>query len=142
MAIDGAEYLVDNSAYNRLSYPTVRRKLEPLVTAGLVATCAALDLEALYSSRDPDDYEHQWDVRASVFRYVETDEQDWQAALAVQRELARRSQHRGPRIPDLIIAAVASRHDLMLIHFDSDFDRIVEVTGQRAEWVVPRGSVG
>jgi hypothetical protein len=29
----------------------------------------------------------------------------------------------------------------VLLHHDADLDRIVDVTGQPAEWVVPRGSV-
>ena len=29
-------------------------------------------------------------------------------------------------------------NDLVLLHYDADFDRIVDVTGQPAEWVVPR----
>ncbi|MCL4369147.1 MAG: VapC toxin family PIN domain ribonuclease, partial [Actinobacteria bacterium] len=51
-----------------------------------------------------------------------------------------RGQHRLP-IPDLVIAAAAESADLTVLHYDADFERIAEVTGQAHDWVVPRGSV-
>jgi predicted nucleic acid-binding protein len=44
-------------------------------------------------------------------------------------------------IPDLLIAAVAEQNDLLVLHYDADYDRIADITGQRTEWVVARGSV-
>lgn len=55
--------------------------------------------------------------------------------------LARRGQHRGASLPDLLIAAVAERAGLVVLHYDADYDLIARVTGQRMEWVVPRGSL-
>ncbi|MGQ3549024.1 PIN domain nuclease [Streptomyces rochei] len=136
------QYLVDNSAMNRMKYDSVQKRLGPLIAAGLVATCAALDLEALYSARNPAEYEKLRATRASILTYLDTTEEDWNQALDVQRSLAAKSIHRGPQVPDLIIAAVAFRHQLTLLHYDSDFDRIGELTGQPMEWVVPRGSAG
>ncbi len=31
--------------------------------------------------------------------------------------------------------------DLIVLHYDADFDRMATVTGQRSRWVVPAGSV-
>lgn len=42
---------------------------------------------------------------------------------------------------DLIIAAAAEAAGLVLLHYDSDFEIIAQVTRQPAEWVVKRGSV-
>ena len=61
-------------------------------------------------------------------------------ALQVQRLLAERSQ-RGRKIPDLLVAAAAESLDVAVLHYDSDFDLIASVTGQRCTWVVPAGSV-
>ncbi len=135
------QYLVDSSAIHRMKYEPVKKRLAPLIAAGFVATCSALDLEALYSARNPDEYEKLRATRAAIFTYLDTEEADWRQALDVQRSLAAKSIHRGPKIPDLVIAAVAFRHNLTLLHYDSDFDRIAELTGQPMEWVVPRGSV-
>jgi predicted nucleic acid-binding protein len=62
-------------------------------------------------------------------------------AIEVQTALARTGQHRGVPIPDLLIAAVAEASGLSVLHYDADFDRVAEITGQPVEWVVPRGSV-
>jgi predicted nucleic acid-binding protein len=39
--------------------------------------------------------------------------------------------------PDLLIAAVAERNVLTVLHCDQDFDLIPQVTGQPREWAVP-----
>jgi predicted nucleic acid-binding protein len=43
--------------------------------------------------------------------------------------------------PDLLIAAVAEREQVTLLHYNGDYDVIAEVTGQPMQWVVPRGTV-
>jgi hypothetical protein len=48
---------------------------------------------------------------------------------------------RSAGLPDLLIAAVAERERVTILHYDSDYDLIMEVTGQPAQWVVPRGTV-
>jgi predicted nucleic acid-binding protein len=62
-------------------------------------------------------------------------------ALAMHRELAAKSQHRHFRLPDLIIAATAEEHGATVLHYDADYDRIAEVTGQPVEWVATKGSL-
>ena len=49
--------------------------------------------------------------------------------------------HRQVKIPDLLIAAVAARNGLTLLHYDSDYDIIAGVTGQPTHWAAPRGSL-
>lgn len=58
----------------------------------------------------------------------------------MQRLLAAKHQ-RGRKVPDLLIAAAAEAKDLVVLHYDADFDRIAKVTAQGVEWVVPAGSV-
>jgi predicted nucleic acid-binding protein len=71
---------------------------------------------------------------------VETTAEHIQRARQVQRLLASRSK-RGRKVPDLLIAAAAERDRLVLLHYDSDFDLIAKVTGQRCQWVVPAGTI-
>ncbi len=52
-----AGFLIDTSAAARMRVAAVADRLEPLITGGLVATCAGLDAEALYSTRSPAEYE-------------------------------------------------------------------------------------
>ena len=126
---------------NRLKHDAVRARLEPLIQSGLVATCAVLELEALYSAQSPDDYERLRAQRNAIFSYVETGDDDWQEALKIQRTLASKSMHRVLKIPDSIIAVVAIRQRLTVLHYDSDFDHIAQCSTLSAEWVVPKGSV-
>jgi predicted nucleic acid-binding protein len=44
------------------------------------------------------------------------------------------------RLPGLLIAAVAEQERVTVLHYDSDYDVIAEVTGQHMRWVVPRGT--
>lgn len=62
------------------------------------------------------------------------------SAIEVHGALAERGRHRTVPIRDLIIAAVAERHRIGILHYDRDFDVIAEVTGQPVEWVVPCGT--
>lgn len=62
-------------------------------------------------------------------------------ALAIQAALADRSQHRGPTPSDLVIAAVAEMHRVVLLHYDRHFDAVTRSTGQPAMWLAPRGSL-
>lgn len=43
--------------------------------------------------------------------------------------------------PDLLVAAVAERERVILLHYDAGYDLIAQVTGQAVQWVVPRGTV-
>ena len=54
-------------------------------------------------------------------------------ALEVQLALADRGHHRGPSIPDLLIAATAELSRLTVLHVDRDFEMIAEITGQPHE---------
>ncbi|MGH1561446.1 PIN domain nuclease [Mumia sp. DW29H23] len=136
-----AEFIVDTSAFGRIPHvPAIEERLVNLMERALVATSAMLDLEALWSARDPDDYEQIRSFRGAILEYVETIDAHWQRALEVQRELAARSKHRSVKLPDLLIAAVAELDGLTLLHYDSDFEYVAEITGQSVEWVVPRGS--
>lgn len=132
-------YLADKSALARLHYTPVARRLGPLLVDGLVATTPIIDLEVLYSARSPADYEEILSERRALPSYDLTPEVT-DRAIDVQHGLARRGHHRVP-LPDLLIAAVAELNDLAVLHYDTDYDRIAEITGQRCEWVVPRGSL-
>lgn len=75
------------------------------------------------------------------YGWLPPNDADWRRALDVQSTLGHTGRARAVGLPDLLIAAVAEREQLTLIHYDSDFDIITNVTGQTAQWVVPRGSV-
>jgi predicted nucleic acid-binding protein len=70
-----------------------------------------------------------------------THDEDWRRALEVQASLWRTDRMRSVGLPDLLIAAVAEREHVTVLHYDSDYDLITEVTGQPTQWVVTRGIV-
>lgn len=108
---------------------------------GLVATCGVVDLEILFSARNRSEHELTREERHALPRLEITDAV-WLRAEEVQAQLARRGYHRSVPIPDLLIAATAEAHSVGVLHYEKDFDLIVEVTGQECDWVVPRGSAG
>jgi predicted nucleic acid-binding protein len=136
-----ARFLIDTSAAARMAHPTVRARLEPLITGGVVATCATLDAEALYSARSPDEYEQIRADRRVAYEYLPTDDEHWQRAFDAQRELARTGRHRAVGIADLLTAVLAAEHRLTLVHYDADFDTVADVIDFEQRWVGARGTI-
>jgi predicted nucleic acid-binding protein len=137
-----ARYLVDKSAITRARVGEVAEELERLQTAGLLAMCGVAELAILYSARSGTEHRKIEADLDSACERLYTEEEDFVRARAVQRELADAGRHRAVSLADLVIAAVAERHRVAVLHYDADFDLIAEVTGQAVKWVVPRGSVG
>lgn len=136
-----ATFLADKSALTRReTRPEVRDVLEPLLIAGEIATCGIVDLELLYSAKDRPTYRALVEALRGMPR-VAVEDAPFARALEVQAMLAERSQHRSVPLPDLLVAACAERAGLAVLHYDADFERIAELTGQRTQWIVPRGSV-
>jgi len=106
--------------------------------SGLLATCAIVDLEVLYSSRNLADYEEILQERRS-FDDAPITPEVMARAIELQDALAQRDQHRLP-IPDLVISAAAQVAGLVVLHYDADFERIAAAGGAPHEWVVRQGS--
>ena len=134
-----ARYLADKSALARFPIPVVAARLRPLMDDGLIATCAIVDLEVLYSARRLPDYEAVLEERRSLDTAPITPAV-MATAVELQHALARRGQHRVP-IPDLVISAAAKHSGLVVLHYDPYYGRIFEVGGADHEWVVPQGSI-
>jgi predicted nucleic acid-binding protein len=133
-------YLGDTSALARLSKPEVADRLGPLLESGLVARCTPTDLEAGFSSTSPASHRSMRELR-SAWPFIKMDQSVLDRAIDVQDALAHRSQQRGAKIADLLIAAAAAAGGLVVLHYDQDFDVIANVTGQSTEWIVPAGTV-
>jgi predicted nucleic acid-binding protein len=136
-----AQCLIDTSAAARMTHQLVRERLAPLIAGGVVATCATLDAEALYSARGPEEYERLWADRRAAHEYLPTEDGDWQRAFDAQRELARSGRHRAVGIADLLTAVLAAEHRLTLIHYDADFEIAAEVLAFDHRWIAPRGRI-
>lgn len=132
-------YLVDTSALKRLGRAEVRGVIEPLAVSGALGRARICDLEIGYSARNAEEWDQLVGALDALVA-IETTAAHLRRALQVQRLLAQRSQ-RGRKIPDLLVAAAAEELDVAVLHYDTDFDLITMVTGQRCVWVVPAGTV-
>jgi predicted nucleic acid-binding protein len=135
--------LLDNSAWARLGVLSDQRahEIADLVLAGRVGTCLPFLLEAGYSARnlgDRDALRSQLDAlpRFAIDADVERRADD------AQRQLTAIGHHRLPPV-DLLVAAVADRHELDVLHYDGDYDLIAERTDLSfgSVWVAPRGTI-
>ena len=141
MALTPATWLVDKSVLARVDIPTVADAVLPRVQAGQVGVALVTELEVGYSARSEADYDatrqNLLDLLIPVAMPIRAEER----ARELQRDLVLRGQHRGVSVPDLVLAAIADIEELTLLHYDADFDLMSSITGQPAEWVVPRGSI-
>ena len=132
-------HLLDSSVLTRLHHDAVREAIEGPAERGELGRAEISDLEIGYSARNATDWD-RLEEALRAFELVETTTEHVRRAKQVQRMLAAKHQ-RGRKVPDLLIAAAAESHSLVVLHYDADFDRIAAVTGQSCEWVVPAGSV-
>jgi predicted nucleic acid-binding protein len=135
--------LVDTSVWTRIAgRPEVAAAITAKLAAGqALCTCPLVDLELLRSARGPAEYDEWATTRARAYPSLPLMPAAGERALQVQRQLAHRGLHRAAKLPDLLIAAIAETAGATVLHYDSDYDRINEVTGQPTEWIVPRGSI-
>ena len=135
--------LFDNSAWARLAAVPQERidEIAGLIEAGRIATCLPFLLEAGYSARNRRDRDNLMAELAALPRFALDAEVERRAEDA-QRQLTKVGHHRLPPV-DLLVAAVADRHGLDVLHYDSDYDLIAERTNLSfgSVWVAPRGSI-
>jgi predicted nucleic acid-binding protein len=124
-----ARYLADKSVWARVRQPAILSVMNEYVERGLIGTCPIVELEILFSARTGPEHTH----------FPLTDEIA-RRTIEVQGLLAQRAQHRSVSIPDLLVAATAERFSLVVLHYDGDYERIAEITGQPTKWIVPAGT--
>ena len=136
-----ARYLADTSALARLYHPEVAAVLAPLIESGVVATCGVIEFELGWATRSSAEFDQVRADRSAGYEWLATRDEDWRRALDVQAALWRGGRMRSVGLPDLLIAAVAERERVTVLHYDGDYGLIAQVTGQTVQWVVPRGTV-
>jgi predicted nucleic acid-binding protein len=111
-----ARYIADKSALARLRLQSVRGSLGDLIEAGSVATCGVIEFELLWSNRSSEEFDDVYKDRNFGYEWLSTEDADWRRALSVQRELWSTGQMRTVPLPDLLIAAVAERNRVTVLH--------------------------
>lgn len=124
-------WIIDKSAPARLAVCTDPDLWSGRIERGLVRISNVTRLEIGYSAQSGEAARREFRETPLAAMPVEhLNPKIENRALEVQMLLADRGQHRGPSIPDLIIAASAELAGLHVLHVDKDFDTIPELTGQ------------
>lgn len=127
-------YLLDTSFLvaflRRNAPPRVLTRTTELVTEGLAAISGMVRMEILVGCRAPDDYDRV-SARLGALSALEMDDETWHLGGRLGFDLRRAGVTIG--VADLSIAATAIRHDAVLVHMDSDFERIARHSNLRTE---------
>lgn len=132
-------FLADTTALVLRRVAAVRQLLTPLLVERAVAICGVVELELGRGAKNRSDHDEFGELCSGLPRTPMTDAV-FRRAFEVQAALASRGHHR-MSVQDLLIAAAAEQAGLAVLHYDRDFERIAEVTGQPHRWVAPRGSL-
>ncbi|MFV0493809.1 PIN domain-containing protein [Mycobacterium sp.] len=140
-----AELLLDNSAFVRLATPTLpderSREIADAIEQRRVAVCLPFLLEAGYCVRTAADHDELL-RELLVLPMLHIDPETEGRAVDAQHQLARAGHHRLPPV-DLIIAALADRHGVGVLHYDHDYDTLATRTDLRfsSVWLAGRGTL-
>lgn len=136
MTATSGPWLIDKSALVRLAGSPDAADWADRIERGLMHITTVTLLEVGYSARDARDLEtglHRPPVASMPVQYATPAAED--RTVEVLRLLAARGHHRGPSIPDLMIAAIAENAGLTVLHYDKHFDLITEITDQPVEYL-------
>ena len=137
--------LLDNSAWARLADPALSddrvNEIADALEAGRIATCLPFLLEAGYSARTAREHDELF-AELLALPHFRIDQDVERRAVDAQRQLARVGHHRLPPV-DLLVASIADRHGLGVLHYDRDYDLLAEKTDLDIEsvWLAPAGSL-
>jgi predicted nucleic acid-binding protein len=139
------ELLLDNSAFVRLASPALEEQraheIADAMERRLVGVCLPFLLEAGYSARTATDHDELL-RELMTLPMLHIDPEVELRAVDAQGQLARAGHHRLPPV-DLIIAALADRHHVGVLHYDHDYDTLAARTDLRfaSVWLSRRGSL-
>ena len=136
--------LADTSAWvwTRAIGGDLREQFDEAMIDGRIATCAMVRMELLYSARNHREFS---DLRADLDALPDCSVAGAESnrAIDVYEMLACQGgmHHRAVKHADLLVATAAEAAGLTVLHYDEDYDRIAEITGQATRWLAPRGSL-
>ncbi|GAA0475502.1 ribonuclease VapC51 [Paractinoplanes deccanensis] len=135
-------FLVDTSAFYRLlRNPELQAVWQRHMRHGLLAVCEITELEIFHGARSRAHRDSLEKTLQESYRWIVMPESVWPRAKRVQQLLVDAGSHRSAGPVDLLAAAAAEEHGMVLLHYDADFHQIAAVTGQDVHWVAERGSI-
>ncbi len=137
--------LLDNSAWSRIVAGALDDERAATVAGWIeqrqIATCLPFLLEAGYSARSASDHKEIATTLGAFSRILLTVAVE-ELAMHAQQELAAVGHHRlAPT--DILIAACAHEAEAGVLHYDRDYDILVEHTTLdfKSEWLAPPGTL-
>ncbi len=128
------DWLIDKSALLRLGSSADAEKWANRIERGRVRLSTVTRLEVGYSARNGAALRSELTkppLASMPIEYLTPKIED--RAVEIQTLLADCGHHRGPSIPDVLIAATAELAGLIVLHVDKDFDLVTDITKQPCE---------
>jgi predicted nucleic acid-binding protein len=129
--------MLDTSALAQRGRVKVNERLRACLADG-AAVCDMVVAESLIRARSVEDLA----ARHQFFETIEVlpvDAEVWGRVFDLANLLAVAAK--AVATGDAVIAACAEANDLIVVHYDEDYETLGEVAGTSHEWVVPRGAL-
>jgi predicted nucleic acid-binding protein len=118
-------YLLDTSALVRLlSSEKLQQAWYDAIDAAAIGSCFAQRIEFLFSARDRTEYDEIAEMYSDLFPDVAVPKRADRWVEVAQYRMSRAGEHRSASAIDLIIAATAALHGLIVLHDDNDFTTV------------------
>jgi predicted nucleic acid-binding protein len=118
-------YLLDTSGLVRLLRdPALQSAWYAAIDAEAVASCYPQRAEFLYSARSGHEFDEIAEMFADLYPDAPVPKSAGRWIGAVQHRMAKAGEHRSASAVDLIVAATAAHHGLVVLHDDADYRAI------------------
>lgn len=142
--LGGQRYLIDNSVFGRVTHPDMAPIWKEGLEGDLFVACSPFVLEALQSAEGAQGVSDLKVQLTEGLRYIEPDTEIWKLAFRAQETMAavEPGWHRASPV-DYLIAAIAHREEIAVLHYDHDYEKIEADSGLvfEAKWVADAGSL-
>lgn len=138
------KYLIDLSAWARRDLPDVKERWHQFNFAGELVCHPLFAIETLHGCVNRAEFRKISDGLRRHFEWAHPDAVTAELALDLQRQMSEAGPT-GQRVKgvDLLTAALAEQKGYGVLHYDSDYDAILDRSSATfaSEWIVERGSL-
>ena len=118
-------FLIDSSALWRLLRDKeLRTAWGEVIDAGVVGSCQPQRTEFKRSARSRAEHDAMSDMFADLHPDAPVPKSAWQWIETAQHRLAENGRHKGLSVVELLVAATAAHHGLVVVHDDGDFETV------------------
>jgi predicted nucleic acid-binding protein len=118
-------YLLDTSGLVRLLRdPKLQSAWYDAIDAGAIASCYVQRAEFRYSARNRREYDEIAEMFSDLYPDAAVPKNAGRWISAVQHRMAQAGEHRSASAVDLVIAATAAHHGLVVLHDDADYGTV------------------